>query len=625
MQKNKELQDLFNNYRNLSEDQLMQLLGLVIKQEKDKMRLSFPVSLEVNYEEVNEGCAGGDFSLKYNEEEKRHEYVIRLNGRDWYAQYLANRNKTINYKTMEFDSSMDSLYHLIAQVCHEMRHAYQTEVGSVRKDITDDNALIWLKEYLSITDGKFYKKNNSNMSREVDAFDYQFKEALEFIKTYTTIEIDNPRFFEDLKQQQERWNQEYVKPLNQLNFDVNGKKMSITDYFHQHITETFQKQGITPDMINNSILRYEFNSNGTKKTLEQLMQEKQKMIDSLDKTLSNYERQIERIERIYASIIQNDRELKLQKQQGKLNNTEYPLRSYLSQTNPQIEISSNYINYSQFQRISDEKSQTEKRKNPLVSDNKVIGELEETEVYDFETATSKTTRLETVESEKGIYTINSEIQRNGEQYSVTATMDILNEISKSREKATYTRDMIGNETYTYMENGKKEQMIKKTERGTIIDIYKDGQPYATYEYDENGKALEPMGTMEQLPEDYIEKCFRMPLPEYEEIQYQKTEQEIVSTQKLGKETLDMQQDIETLDNVEKQMEEQEFEINQSGEIIRKGRTGSRFDLGGTSSEYATQTLNEFMQNLDNGDLEDKSKKKKDDEFKVEKNDDDYVR
>lgn len=463
------------------------------------------------------------------------------------------------------------------------------------------------------------------MSREVDAFDYQFKEALEFIKTYTTIEIDNPRFFEDLKQQQERWNQEYVKPLNQLTFDVNGKKMSITDYFHQHITETFQKQGITPDMINNSILRYEFNSNGTKKTLEQLMQEKQKMIDSLDKTLSNYERQIERIERIYASIIQNDRELKLQKQQGKLNNTEYPLRSYLSQTNPQIEISSNYINYSQFQRISDEKSQTEKRKNPLVSDNKVIGELEETEVYDFETATSKTTRLETVESEKGIYTINSEIQRNGEQYSVTATMDILNEISKSREKATYTRDMIGNETYTYMENGKKEQMIKKTERGTIIDIYKDGQPYATYEYDENGKALEPMGTMEQLPEDYIEKCFRMPLPEYEEIQYQKTEQEIVSTQKLGKETLDMQQDIETLDNVEKQMEEQEFEINQSGEIIRKGRTGSRFDLGGTSSEYATQTLNEFMQNLDNGDLEDKSKKKKDDEFKVEKNDDDYVR
>lgn len=117
----------------------------------------------------------------------------------------------------------------------------------------------------------------------------------------------------------------------------------------------------------------------------------------------------------------------------------------------------------------------------------------------------------------------------------------------------------------------------------------------------------------------------MPLPEYEEIQYQETEQEIVSTQKLGKETLDMQQDPETIDSVEKQMGEQEIEINQYGEIIRKGRTAGGFDLGGTTSEYATQTLNEFMQNLDNGNLDDESKKKKEDDFKVEKGDDDYIR
>ena len=302
-----------------------------------------------------------------------------------------------------------------------------------------------------------------------------------------------------------------------------------------------------------------------------------------------------------------------------------PLRSYLSQTNPEIEISSNYVNYAEFQRISDGKSQTEKRKEPLISNNKVIGELEETEIYDFETATSKTSRFETVETKKGIYTIDSEIQRSGKQYSVTATIDVFNEISKSREKTTYTRDMNGNEIYTYMENGTIGQVIKKTQRGTTIDIYKDGQSYATYEYDENGKALVPMGTMEQLSEDYIESCFRMPLPEYEEIQYQKTEQEIVSTQKLGKETLDMQKDIETLDNVEKQMEEQEMEINQFGEIIRKGKSMGGFDLGETTSEYASQTLNEFVHDLENGNLNDKNQKKKDDEFKVEKGDDDYIR
>lgn len=34
MQKNKELQELFNNYRNLSEEQLDRLIALVVKQEK---------------------------------------------------------------------------------------------------------------------------------------------------------------------------------------------------------------------------------------------------------------------------------------------------------------------------------------------------------------------------------------------------------------------------------------------------------------------------------------------------------------------------------------------------------------------------------------------------------------
>ncbi len=97
------------------------------------------------------------------------------------------------------------------------------------------------------------------------------------------------------------------------------------------------------------------------------------------------------------------------------------------------------------------------------------------------------------------------------------------------------------------------------------------------------------------------------------------------TQKLGKETLDMQQDIETLDDVEKQMEEHEFEINQYGEITRKGKTEGRFDLSSATSEYVTQTLNEFMQNLENGNFDEESKKKKEDEFKVEKGDDDYIR
>ena len=641
MQKNKELQELFSNYRNLSEEQLMQLLGLIVKQEKEKMKLSFPVRLEINYDDVGKNCAGGDSSLVYNDDEKRYEYAIRLNGQEWYKQYLANRGKVYQNGNMTFDASLDSLYNLIARLCHEMRHAYQNEVTSVKTDITDMNALTWLKEALVITDNEFYRKNYGNMSREIDAFNYQYQEALKYIKTYTSIELDNPEFFATLQKTLEINQQTNVKPLDELTFDVDGEQIKNTDYFNEHMAKAFQEYGITSEMLKTSILRYEYNPDRTKKTFEQLMQDKQVMIDGLDKTLSNYERQIEKIERIYDSIIQNDSELQLQAQQGKTRNIEQPLRSYLAQTNPEIEISLNYINYSEFQRTSDGKSQTEKRKNPLVINNKVVGELEEIEVYDFGTATSKTNRFETVESENGIYTIDTEIQRCGEQYSVTATMDVFNEISKSREKATYTRDMDGNETYTYMENGIVGQVIKKTERGTTIDIYKDGKPYATYEYDENGKALEPMGTMEQLPEDYVESCFRMPLPEYSEVQYQEPEQEIVSTQKLGKETLDLQTDIEKMQEVETTLDEHmaerqpqahqqqtgTFEINEFGEIIRpEAREKSfkeRMRVEVNSNDYAQEVLTQVEQDLESGTL-DKGKKKKKEDYNPEKSDDDYI-
>ena len=208
---------------------------------------------------------------------------------------------------------------------------------------------------------------------------------------------------------------------------------------------------------------------------------------------------------------------------------------------------------------------------------------------------------------------------------------------KSQEKSEYTRDESGNETYTYMENGQIGQKITRTARGTTIDIFKDGQPYATYEYDENGKAIIPMGKMEQLPEDYVEYSFKAPIPEYSEISYQEPSKPIVDTQRLGKETLDMQKDTRKLDEVEQQIntqmreqtqqKEEKIEINEFGEIIRPENTqrsfreSMRFDV--SSNEYAQETLRKFTQDLEKGTLENEDSKKKD-SHKVEKGDDDYV-
>lgn len=45
-----------------------------------------------------------------------------------------------------------------------------------------------------------------------------------------------------------------------------------------------------------------------------------------------------------------------------------PSRNYVAQDNPEIQISSNFINYTEFQRTDDGKSQTEKIKSPLINE-----------------------------------------------------------------------------------------------------------------------------------------------------------------------------------------------------------------------------------------------------------------
>ena len=315
-----------------------------------------------------------------------------------------------------------------------------------------------------------------------------------------------------------------------------------------------------------------------------------------------------------------------------------PSRNYVAQDDPEIQISSNFINYTEFQRTNDGIAQTEKIKSPLINQKKqVIGESEEIEVYDYATGVTTRNRYETIEGENGLFSVDTKTVLRGESFSVHSKMSVFNEISKTQENSEYTRDEAGNETYTYMENGQIGQKITKTARGTTIDIFKDGKPYATYEYDENGKAIIPMEKMEQLPEDYVEYSFKAPIPEYSEISYQEPSKPIVDTQRLGKETLDMQKDTSRIDEVEQQINAQmmeqtqqkgeKFEINEFGESIRPEnaqqsfRESMRFDVN--SNEYAQETLRKFKQDLENGTLDNEDHKKKD-SHKVEKGDDDYV-
>ena len=66
--------------------------------------------------------------------------------------------------------------------------------------------------------------------------------------------------------------------------------------------------------------------------------------------------------------------------------------------------------------------------------------------------------------------------------------------------------------------------ITKTDKGVSIDEYRNGQSYATYEYDENGKALIGMGDIEKIDDDFVENFFDSQVPYFEAEGLDKNEQ-----------------------------------------------------------------------------------------------------
>lgn len=540
MQKNSELQSLFDNYQNLSEEQLDRLIALVVKQEKEKLGLSLPVELKIDYDELSKNSAGGDSTLDYDEKTGQYHYTIRINGNEWYKQYLANRNQTHQNENMTFESSLDSLYNLVARVCHEMRHAYQNEQTHIKSNLSNPEALVWLKQELVVPDEEFYREshNYSNMPREVDAFNYQYQEALDYIRNYTTIEKDNPEFFATLQSTLDRNQKENVKLLEELTFIVNGKEVKATEFFNQNMSASMKEQGITPEIIENSILRYEYNSDYTKKTLEQLMADKQKMIEGLDSKSPNYIHLVKKIETIYDSIISND--IELQKQQKEATKEDKQPSGHSLDEN-----GTSYIERQQ-QVLKD-------------ASGKEIGNRTITWNTDIQNGTESIETVGTLENSDGNYSIREVSETLGGELQLHRR-ELINHNKNTGEKEQYVyqKDSNGNETYFRTVNGKLTCKIVKTDKGFTIDTFDKGQPLDTFEYDNEGNAIFGMPGIDTISSDYVEHFFDSHVPYFEaenrELNMQQTQ--TVDTEKLGRETFDEQKDTFSKEDTENDMEEQ---------------------------------------------------------------------
>lgn len=584
---------------------------------------------------------------------------------------------------------------IISTIYHEYRHLEQTERYKYNPDFSKDSINIARMNAIQKNGlSNYYFENYRNDPKELDATKYGFEESIKYMKkeypeinaekgieeyVHSYIEEDKNdkygfhMFDEDksdtiqeiLDQLQERINKptrvDLSKVCNGFIEDVKLKAI-LTDEFvemYEKCSSVEEKDALIfdeivklhPEILDEfPVLQNEIKKDNNKtieingKTVE-VITEKGVDFEKTTRTLNGVE-------------INSSKEYE---------DGSYDKKSRVFVADKGIKVSSQYINYTTYRQQYNAKTKTytDKAQSPLIDENgKVIGEKESVEVLCIENGQRQVQANSTIENENGIYNLE---EIANEQIEKSILM-IDNKLSGSKEKIQYFHED-GKETYMYMENGVIGEKITKTERGTTIDVYKDGKPYETYEYDENGKAIIQQAGIEQLPEDYVKKCFENVIPEYEVVQHKEPEEiyaldennqeqvnenveQEISTQKLGKETLDIQKDVKKIDGVEQQLnehmqeqtrsQEEKFEINEFGEIIRKsneersfkdetkpqGKENSfkenlKFEIKTPTDEQVDKVLDQFKKDLENGVFEKEEMKKKYD-HKVEKGDNDYI-
>lgn len=240
------------------------------------------------------------------------------------------------------------------------------------------------------------------------------------------------------------------------------------------------------------------------------------------------------------------------------------------------------------------------------------------------TGTREVETIGILENEDGKYSMKEVSRGIGTELQYQRKeMNCLNKITGQKEQYVYQKDDKGNEMYYRIADGKLTFKITKSNKGTIIDQYDKGQLTDTFEYDENSIAIMGMEGIDSLDENYVENFFDSQVPYFETKNKEKNNQshfeQTVDTQKLGKETIDIQKDPTKMDAVEQQINEQMREQTQQ-------REGKRENMQGytrTTDEYVDEVVKQFEQDLEKGVFEQEEQKKKD-SHKVEKGDDDYV-
>ena len=585
---------------------------------------------------------------------------------------------------------------LISTIFHEYKHLEQTEKYKYNPDFSKESKDIAKMNAIHLNGlSNYYFKNYRNNPEEIDATKYGIEEAVKYVKeqfpeigadkgivdyiqTYIENDKDNKyglhMFDEDksatvediLDQLQERMENPTRVDFEQIrNGFIDDKDLQelLTDEFAEKYDKCTsveeQDSMVLAEIIKlhpEILQEYPVLQNELSKEDKQEVQKevnKTENLEVINEKAENYTKETRKLDGIEIASTKE------------FEDGSYDKKSRVFVADKGINVSNNYINYTTYRQQYNSKTNTyiDTTQAPIIDDKgNVIGEQEYIETDYMQNGIREGHLYKTIEDEKGIFEIETVHKVQGDNYSEISTINLDNKLSGNKDKVQYSNEN-GKETYVYMENGVIGQKITKTEKGTTIDFYKDGQPFETFEYDENGKAIIQMAGLKELPDDFVKSQFDIAIPDHEivshelpdelyaDIEEQKQQNEAlqqVSTSKLGKETLEEQKNVSQMDRVQSEMEEQlaqskdNFKSNEFGEVERpksdaeksfrdeiepeeKDDNGFRENLRVNleTEERADQLCEEFEKELEEGKYKEEEQKKKYD-HKVEKGDNDHI-
>lgn len=132
-----------------------------------------------------------------------------------------------------------------------------------------------------------------------------------------------------------------------------------------------------------------------------------------------------------------------------------------------------------------------------------------TDTENFENGARTVETIGSLEDEHCIYSMKEVSRGIGTELEYQRKdMTVDNKITGDKEQHVYQNDNKGNELYYRMANRKTTFRMIKNSRGTSIETYdSSGNLSEVYEYDADGKAINPMVDIQEIDENYVENFF----------------------------------------------------------------------------------------------------------------------